>query len=568
MSTPTFSPEFNMADYFLFDRLREGKGGSVAVRFGEQVYTYDEIAKLSQATSEALIAADARRGERVLIVLPDCPPYVWALFGTLAAGCVVAMGNPDAQLESLEYLVEYTRATVVITVPKVAAHLGSLLTLPTRSSSEKEAQGTTILSNAKEELRRVWIVPHLATGEDVNAEVEEQGVIANAKFEAFSNAIAEASGAKTKRTRKTHRDEPSMWLFTSGSTGEPKANIYWHRDYAFNTEIYAKRTVGYKEGDITVSVPRLFFGYATGTNLFFPFAVGGSVGLFSERPTPESLVRALEMYRPTVVTNVPTMLGKLLDYDEAERAAGRTGLDLSSVRFSMSAGEALPETLLVRWNKRFASDVYDGIGSAEMFHIYASNRPGDIKPGSLGKVVEGYELRILPEEATGSAAAEVPAGEIGVLWVRGDSVSFGYWLDRDKSWRTFHGHWCRTGDLFKIDSEGYLYFAGRSDELLKVSGQWVSPLEVEECLLKHASVASCAVIGGEEEGLTKPKAYVVLRHGVVGSEALSNELREFVKTNLSKHKYPRWVEFVSDLPKNDRGKIDRKALKDAQKQAR
>ena len=261
------------------------------------------------------------------------------------------------------------------------------------------------------------------------------------------------------------------------------------------------------------------------------------------------------------MTNVPTMLGKLLDHDQELRDAGSPGLDLASVRFSLSAGEALPEPLLRRWIERFGSDVYDGIGSAEMFHIYATNRPGDIKPGSLGKAVEGYELRVLPEDADGPGAPPVPPNEIGVLWVRGDSVSHGYWLDRDKSWGVFQGHWCRTGDLFRLDSEGYLYFAGRADELLKVSGLWVAPVEVEECLMRHGAVLHAAVIGVEEEGLLKPKAFVVVRAGRVADGQLATELKEYVKARLAKHKYPRSIEFVDDLPRNDRGKIDRKLLR-------
>jgi acyl-coenzyme A synthetase/AMP-(fatty) acid ligase len=292
----------------------------------------------------------------------------------------------------------------------------------------------------------------------------------------------------------------------------------------------------------------------------FPFAVGATVGLFSERPTPESLVDAIKRYRPTIVTNVPTMLGKLLDHDDALRAAGKPPLDLSCVRFSLSAGEALPEPLLRRWLDRFASDVYDGIGSAEMFHIYASNRPGDIKPGSLGRVVEGYELRILPEDADGPGARPCAPGEIGVLWIKGDSVSHGYWLDRDKSFRTFYGHWCKSGDLFRIDEDGYLYFAGRADELLKVGGQWVAPVEVEECLMRHEHVAIAAVIGVDEGGLTKPKAFVVLRSGAPRT-GVERVLQEHVKTRLAPHKYPRSIEIVDDLPKNDRGKVDRRALR-------
>ena len=360
------------------------------------------------------------------------------------------------------------------------------------------------------------------------------------------------------------RDDLAGWLFTSGTTGRPKGAVHFHHDFPFNTECYAKRVLGLRESDVFVSVSRLFFGYATGTNLMFPFAVGGVAGLFSERPTPESIAGAITRYRATVVTNVPTMLGKLLEHDEAERAAGRKGLDLSSVRFSLSAGEALPEPLLVRWLERFRSDVYDGIGSAEMFHIYASNRPGDVKPGSLGKVVAGYELRVLPEDAEGPGATPCAPGEIGVLWVKGDSVSQGYWLDRDKSWKTFHGHWCRTGDLFRIDEAGYLYFAGRADELLKVGGQWVAPVEVEECLMRHPAVQLAAVIGVEEDGLVKTKAYVVLRAGgPAASDALAKELQDFVRERLAKYKYPRAIEFAADLPKNDRGKVDKKALRAA-----
>jgi acyl-coenzyme A synthetase/AMP-(fatty) acid ligase len=186
-----------------------------------------------------------------------------------------------------------------------------------------------------------------------------------------------------------------------------------------------------------------------------------------------------------------------------------------------------------------------------------------VKPGSLGKVVEGYELRVLPEDAEGPGAPPVPPGEIGVLWVRGDSVSHGYWLDRDKSWRVFHGHWCRTGDLFRVDADGYLYFAGRADELLKVSGLWVAPVEVEECLMRHDAVLHAAVIGVEEDGLLKPKAFVILRSGIArAGEGLVAELQEFVKARLAKHKYPRLIEFVDDLPKNDRGKVDRRALRE------
>ncbi len=545
----TFPERFNLADYFLFARLREGLGSQVAVRFGGRAYTYDEVARRARAFAAVLEEADIRRGERVLIVLPDLPAFAWVFFGTLARGAVVAMANPDAPPESLDAIVEYTRATAVVTVPRVA-----------RGLRDKMRAGSV-----GAEVRRVWSAFEAAAlvGDD---DPDVECGVSDGMFRCLQSDLAATDPMRPPVV--THRDEPAIWLFTSGSTGEPKANVHSHRDFAWNTEVYAKRTVGYAPGDVTVSVPRLYFGYATGTNLMFPFAVGATAALFSERPTPESLASAIARYRPTVVTNVPTMLGKLLDHDEARRAAGLPGLDLSSVRFSLSAGEALPEPLLRRWLDRFRSDVYDGIGSAEMFHIYASNRPGDVKPGSLGRVVEGYELRVLPEDADGPGAAPVPPGEIGVLWVRGDSVSHGYWLDRDKSWRVFAGHWCRTGDLFRIDADGYLYFAGRADELLKVSGLWVAPVEVEECLMCHEAVAHAAVVGVEDEGLLKPKAFVLLRSGAAAGDALAAELQEFVKARLSKHKYPRLIEFVDDLPRNDRGKVDRKLLRQREREKR
>jgi len=384
----------------------------------------------------------------------------------------------------------------------------------------------------------------------------------------MSKAIERGRDMEPPPMPPVRRDDVAIWLFTSGSTGRPKAAVHTHRDFAFNTEVYAKNTVGYRADDRTVSVPRLFFGYATGTNLMFPFAVGATSCLFCERPTPEAIADAIAMYHPTVVTNVPTMMSKLLDYDRSLRADGKDGLDLSCVRFHLSAGEALPPSLLERFIERWGGDVYDGIGSAEMFHIYASNRPGDIKPGSLGRVVDGYTIRILAADAAGPGATELPPGETGVMWVRGDSVALGYYQDREKSWETFHGHWCRTGDLFQMDGDGYLWFSGRADSLFKSGGIWVAPLEIEECLGRHDAVAMSAVIPADEDGLQKPKAFVVLREGITMQDdgerdALCRELQEHVKSRLSKHKYPRWVLFLDDLPRNDRGKIDRKSLIEA-----
>jgi benzoate-CoA ligase family protein len=543
----TFPDDFNLADYFLFDRERDGRGGKVAIRFGDRAWTYAEVAARSRALARYLVAHGLGPEQRVYVVLPDVPPFAWAIFATLAAGGVLAMGNPQSPPDDLCYVLDYIKAAVLITTPEVAEALAPRLAqLP--------------------HLRVVLLAPGAATGDDPEAKVALDALAPLAparRVASLDVAIAEA-GAAHARTELpvVRRDDPAIWLFTSGSTGRPKAAMHSHRDFAFNTEVYAKRTVGYREADVAISVPRLFFGYATGTNLWFPFAVGATVGLFSERPTAQSVAEAIARYRPTIVTNVPTMLGKLLDLDDERRAAGEPGLDLSSVRFHLSAGEALPEPLLRRFVDRFGGEVYDGIGSAEMFHIYCSNRPGDVLPGSLGRAVVGYTLKILPEDADGAGAPGLPPNEIGVLWVKGDSVAHGYFQDRDKSWKTFHGHWCRTGDLFHIDERGYLWFSGRADDLFKVGGIFVAPREVEDCLLGHAAVSVAAVIPGDDAGLIKPKAVVVLRPEARDRDlrALVDELKAHVQARLSKHKYPRWVVFVDDLPKNDRGKVDKKLL--------
>jgi benzoate-CoA ligase family protein len=541
MSAPTFPETFNLADYFLFARIEEGLGDLVALRFGKHAYRYAEVARRTRRLAALLKEHAHRQEERVLIVLPDLPAFAWSFFGVLAAGGVVAMGNPEVPPKDLAYLMEYTRASVMITVPRVAQSLTNEIA-------------------ASPHLRAVFVTADAATdGGDPEAAVAPIDFGSNA-FVSLRDALETPAPSNTALP-VTRRDDVAIWLFTSGSTGQSKAAVHTHRDFAFNTEVYAKNTVGYRRGDVCVSVPRLYFGYATGTNLMFPFAVGATVGLFSERPTPDSLIAAIERYKPTVLTNVPTMMGKLLEHDAALRANGGAGLDLSSLRFSLSAGEALPPPLLERWTARFGGEVYDGIGSAEMFHIYVTNRPGDVKPGSLGRVVDGYEAKVLPREATGPGADPVGTNEVGVLWIRGDSVAICYFGDREKSWSTFHGYWCRTGDLFRVDENGYFWFSGRADEMLKVSGLWVSPLEVEECLLTHPAVAEVAVIGIEEAGLLKTRAVVVVRAGHAAGDALAAELQNYAKDRLAKHKYPREVVFVADLPKNDRGKIDRKAIR-------
>ena len=526
----TFPDQFNLTDYFLYDRLNEGLNDKSAILFGDRSWTYGEVATRTRNLHAWMQNFGLAKEQRVLIILPDTPPFAWSIFATMANGSVVAMGNPDAAIDDLAYVLAYSRATLLITIPRIAEALAI-------------KQSSTV--------KGLLLVPEVNTFDDPESLVNISDELMTCCDTVSNLSIIAKESSSTELSANSKRDDIAFWLFTSGSTGKPKAAVHSHRDFAFNTEVYAKATMGYRQDDITVSIPRLYFGYATGTNLLFPFSVGATSGLFSEHPSPENLMRYIKHYRATIVTNVPTMLGKILEYDGE--------IDLDSVRFHLSAGEALPPTLLKRFTERFGQDVYDGIGSAEMFHIYCTNRPGDIKPGSLGKVVEGYEIRILSQEAEGPGAEQLPAGETGVMWVKGDSIAHGYFQDRDKSWETFHGHWCRTGDLFRLDEQGYLHFSGRSGDLFKVSGIWLAPTEVEECLLQNSAVAHCCVIPVLVDDLTKSKAVVVLRDDYKGQD-LTIELQQHVKDRLSRYKYPRLVEFVDDLPRNDRGKIDRKLL--------
>jgi benzoate-CoA ligase len=281
--------------------------------------------------------------------------------------------------------------------------------------------------------------------------------------------------------------------------------------------------------------------------------VGGATALFAGRSSAEMMFEMINRYKPTILTSVPTMINAML---QVEGASER--YDLSSLRFCLSAGEALPPELYDRWMETFGVEILDGIGSAEMFHIYITNSPGDMKPGSLGKIVPGYEAKIVDAEGR-----KLPPGEMGTLKIKGDSAALCYWNAHEKSKATFAGDWCTTGDQFRVDEHGYYWYCGRTDEMLKVGGIFVSPTEIENCLVEHDAVLECAVIGAsDEQKLIKPKAFVVLNAGFTASAALEQELKDYVKRRLAVYKYPRWIEFKSELPKNDRGKIDRRLLKE------
>ncbi len=516
-----------MADYFLYHNLEEGRENKTCLYFEDQTWTYGEAARLSNRTGNALRELGLNIEDRVLLALPDCPEFVWAWFGAARIGAVITMVNPLLPAADYRYYLNYTRA-------RVAVVHESLLHVFAEAAADSEF------------LRAVMTVSNPANVDEDKLAPQQRHV----KFQSFAECID--AQPSVCRAADTLRDDIAIWLFTSGSTGHPKGAVHLQHDLPYNTEVYAKRTLGVAENDLTVSVPKLFFGYATGTNLLFPFAVGGATALFSERSTAEQIFSMIERYHPTILTTVPTMINSMMNL-----AAG-VERDLSSLRFCYSAGEALPPELYSRWKEKFGVEIYDGIGSAEMFHIYISNRPGDVKLGSLGRIVEGYEASLVD-----AAGQQLPTGEMGTLKIKGDSAALCYWNAHEKSKETFAGDWCTTGDQFHLDEDGYYWYHGRTDDMLKVSGVFVAPAEIENCLLQHEAVLECAIIGYDDgDGLVKPKAFIVLRPGQVGTEALAAAIKEFVKSNLALYKYPRWIEFIEALPKNDRGKVDKKSLKE------
>jgi benzoate-CoA ligase family protein len=550
MSLIEFPERFNMADYFLYHNLEEGRENRVCLNFKDQAYTYGEAGRMSNRVGNALRELGVEMEDRVLIVLPDCPEFVWTWFGAARIGAVITMVNPLLPADDYRYYLEYTRAKVAIVDESIcqsfkeaaegARYLRCTLVINGESTSEHEIfrsplRGEGLGERLSSRVPTLNPSPHVGREKDTRIDFVD---------------VVNAQSADCERA-DTHRDDIAIWLFTSGSTGHPKGAVHLQHDLPYNTEVFAKHTMGVNENDLTVSVPKLFFGYATGTNLLFPFAVGGATALFAERSTPERMFEVIERFRPTILTTVPTMINAMLNVADAKSH------DLSSLRFCYSAGEALPVELYHRWKQTFNVEICDGIGSAEMFHIYITNRPGDMKPGSLGRIVGGYEAEIVDAEGN-----RLPAGEMGTLKIKGDSAALCYWNAHEKSKATFAGDWCITGDQFHLDADGYYWYHGRTDEMLKVGGVFVAPAEIENCLLQHEAVMECAVVGHDDgDGLVKPKAFVVIRDSQQHTEQLADELKDFVKSRLALYKYPRWVEFVDSLPKNDRGKVDRKLLR-------
>ena len=495
----------NIAAAFLDARVREGRGSRVALRTEQANLTYAEVQALANRYGHCLAAAGVEPEDRVLIALPDGADFVGAFFGTLKLGAVVVMVNPALPKDDVAHMLEYSRARVVV------AHRES-------ASAFVEAARDAPLT------RKVLVVGDPA----------------------FNRELAAAS--PDLDTFPSHRDDAAIWLFSGGTPGRPKAVVQTHRSFINTTELYGRGILGYVENDVTLSVPKLYFGYATGSNLLFPFAAGASSVLFPEPVTAEVLFEKIRRHRPTVLINVPTMIHKMLSHPDAKQQ------DLSSVRVCTSASEALPAELHQSWMRSFGVELLDGLGTAEMWHIFISNRPGAARPGSIGQVVPGFEVKVCDD-----AGRELPQGETGWLWVRGDSRAIGYWQQMEKTAQAFRGEWYVSGDLIRMDADGYVTYCGRGDELLKVAGKWLAPAEVEGCLLQHAAVAEAAVIGvTDANGLVKPRAYVVARERKPG---LEDELKTFVRERLDAYKHPREVVLVDDLPRTHLGKVDRGRLR-------
>lgn len=515
MATAGLPERFNAAAALVDVHLAEGRADKAAIVCEQMVMTYRQLAENVNRLGNVLCELGVRMEERVALLLPDSPSWAIVFFGAIKIGAVAVPMNTMLTAKDYQYLLNDSRARVLV----VEAGLLEKI---------QEVRG------ALKYLEHVLVVGPRPDG-------------------CLSLEEAMAGASPHLEPADTSRDDMAFWLYSSGTTGFPKGAIHLHHDMLVAAELYARQTLGLRESDISFSVAKLFFAYGLGNGLYFPLQAGGTTILLPDRPTPERVFATIDRHQPTVFYSVPTSYAALLHLAEKEQ---RTSL--GRVRVCVSAGEPLPKHLYDKWLDRFGVEIVDGIGSTEILHIFISNRPGQVRPGSTGQLVPGYEAKILDDDGN-----PVPVRHVGTLWIKGDSIASGYWNKHEATKGTFCGAWINTHDKFLVDEDGYFWYAGRTDDMIKVSGQAVWPSEVESILQSHPAVLESGVVGvADPDGLIKPVAYVVLKDSVQPSAELARQLQDHVKRHTAPHKYPRAVLFVDVLPKTATGKIQRFKLRE------
>jgi acetyl-CoA synthetase len=506
------------ASAILFDNLAAGRGSRTAVTGPAGSRTYAELAADASRWGAGLLSLGTQRGDRVLLFLDDTPVYPAALFGAIRAGLVPLLINTLTPSDLLQFYLADSSARIAICDAAFADRFNATACQGTQIETLVVANG---LSSAAAPMKLRSAAEWLSTP------------------------------APDLVPADTHRDDMAFWMYSSGSTGRPKGIVHLQHDMAYTHLSYARHLLGLTQDDICFSVPKIFFAYGLGNSITFPFTVGASSVLLPGQPKPAAIFDCIARYRPTVFFGLPTL------YTALTRALEAKAADLKSLRLAVSAAEILSAEVFNGWKGLSGHDLMEGLGSTEALHIYLSNTPEQKKQGAAGKRVPGYEVKLID-----STGRETAAGEEGILWVRGDSSAPCYWNRPDKTAETMReGGWIYTGDRFVRDADGFHFFRGRADDLVKVSGQWVYPLEVELCLADHPEVRECAVLAVEQaDGLTTLAAFVVLAQAGLGSDATTRALQDYVKGRLLPYKYPRIVSYLDELPKTGTGKIDRQAL--------
>jgi benzoate-CoA ligase family protein len=508
---------FNAAAHFIDRHVGEGRDDKVAYECGAERVTYRQLFERVNCAGNALKRLGVRDEERVALLLLDTPDFPYCFFGAIKIGAVAVPINTMLQPSEWEYILNDCRARVVIVSESLLPQLESI------PAERLRYRPKVVVSGSSQ--------PGALTLNDLLDE---------------SSPELEPHAAS--------KDDAAFWLYSSGSTGFPKGCVHLQHDMVVCAELYAKAVLGITENDRFFSVAKLFFAYGLGNGLYFSLSVGATSILWPGSPSPPNIYSVIEGHKPTLFFSVPSNYTSLLSYQ-------RVGpdFDLSTIRHAVSAGEALPAPIFQRFKERFGVEILDAIGSTEALHMFIANRPGAVRPGSSGQILPGYEARIVDENGN-----DVPDGEPGNLLIRGDAVCSCYWNQHEKTKDTIQGHWLRTGDKYYRDAEGYYWYVGRSDDMLKVKGMWVSPIEVESVLLEHPQVQEAAVIGwGDGNQLVKPAAYVVLKSGESPSSEITEAIRKHVASRLAPHKCPQWMEFVPELPKTATGKIQRYKLRQA-----